>query len=147
MCIRDSKGNLSKRIVNIIQEQIGYVGYQYNNVGELVTTNYSNQASVHRVLNIRGLPEEVEFLLPDSSGYQSQLTFGINGLTTSIQHPNGVLTTHEYDPQQLYRRIKTTTVGQGTGKLQDLTYNYDPTGNILNVADASILVTLSLIHI
>lgn len=129
------KGNLSKRMVTINQEVIGFVEYEYNNIGELTTTNYSNQASVHRVLNIRGLPEEIEYLLPDSSGYQSQLTFGANGLTTSIQHPNGVITNHTYDSQKLYRRTKTTTIGQSNSKIQDISYAYDPTGNILNIVD------------
>ncbi|KAF3356036.1 hypothetical protein VdG1_06774 [Verticillium dahliae VDG1] len=84
-------------------------------------------------VNVRG-----ESTSPDRSNWSAVITgvdYNAKGLLTSISYGNGTKTKRTYDP--LLHRLqgmRTTRTGDPS-PLQDLTYTWDPTGNITHVQD------------
>ena len=130
---------------NIIERSISIDGhatdctitYQYNNLNELIQTNYPDSIFIHQVLNKRGLPKEVEYFIPSKGAEQSFIAYSPHGQISEITHPNGVTTNHTYDPNEQYRLISTLTLSPNGKKLQDTGYKYDDVGNIREITDAS----------
>jgi RHS repeat-associated protein len=65
----------------------------------------------------------------------SGLDYDAKGQCTTARYANGVRTDHEFDP--LTWRLTHLSTTRGADKLQDLTYTYDPMGNVLAIADAA----------
>jgi len=65
------------------------------------------------------------------------IEYNEKGQRTKIQYGNGVITSHQYDPNTF--RLKTIkTTGNDHVNLQELLYNYDPIGNITCIEDKAI---------
>ncbi len=67
--------------------------------------------------------------------FVTNLNYDAKGQRTSIEYGNGVGTTYEYDPLT-FRLVHLQTL-RGADVLQDLTYTYDPAGNITRINDAA----------
>lgn len=63
----------------------------------------------------------------------NNVTYGASGEKRSEHLANGVSTEHGYEPETL--RLVRLASRQGTRKLQDLNYEYDPMGNVLHIKD------------
>ncbi len=64
----------------------------------------------------------------------SSIDYAPTGARTLTAYANGKTTTNTYDASELYRlRTRVTT----PGNLQNLTYAYDPNGNVMQIVDAS----------
>lgn len=91
--------------------------------------------------NVGGLLERVEVKLgadEDSfSVYVDAITYNARRQRASITYGNGFSTAHTYDPQtfRLSRMLTTKAVSGGTRVAQDLSYTYDPVGNITQIDD------------
>lgn len=67
-----------------------------------------------------------------------KIEYDAKGQRTFIEFGNNTRTSYEYDTQT-FRLIKLETVNTMTSeKLQDLSYSYDPVGNITEITDAAI---------
>jgi hypothetical protein len=65
----------------------------------------------------------------------SNLDYNARGQQTLIEYGNGAQSTYEYDPQT-FRQAALHTL-RGADHLQELTYAYDPVGNLASIADAA----------
>ncbi|MFZ5933930.1 RHS repeat-associated core domain-containing protein [Pseudomonas sp. HS6-2] len=63
------------------------------------------------------------------------LAHSAEGRKLSETHGNGVTCTYQYEPRT--QRLAIIRVERQTGLLQDLRYQYDPVGNVLNARDES----------
>jgi RHS repeat-associated protein len=65
--------------------------------------------------------------------YVTAIDYNAKGQRERIAYANGVATTYDYDPLT-FRLIRLQTL-RGNEALQDLSYTYDPMGNITNIED------------
>ena len=94
--------------------------------GSLVRYTYSEANLLERVaLNLRGDADTT--VLVDNIDYDAK------GQRESIEYGNGVRTTYRYDP--LVFRLVSLETRRGDEMLQDLSYAYDPAGNITGIRD------------
>jgi RHS repeat-associated protein len=109
----DRQGN-QLTITNPDSSQVQYV---YNNAGQLNQVNRKENAGgyVAVVSNIDYAPTERR---------------------TVIVNANGTTTTNTYDAGELYR-LRTKITSTPSGNQQNLTYTYDPNGNVTQIVDAS----------
>jgi RHS repeat-associated protein len=68
-------------------------------------------------------------------GYMTSITYNARGQTTQIQYANGTTSTWTYHAQN-FRVTNHSASGPGAVGLQNLSYTYDPVGNITQVTDA-----------
>ncbi len=67
--------------------------------------------------------------------FVKNVDYNAAGQMTKVEYGNGAITTYTYDPLSLQlTRLKTTD--KNNVVIQDLTYQYDSVGNILNITDA-----------
>ncbi len=92
--------------------------------------------------NVAGLLERVDVTLgrrapgPNQTvAFVENIDYDAKGRRSLIERGNGVTTSYHYDPETL-RLNQITSTGPG-GTLQDLSYVYDPVGNITSSADAA----------
>jgi hypothetical protein len=64
-----------------------------------------------------------------------KIDYDAKGQRTRIQYGNGTTTRYHYDPYTFRLTYLLTTANNGTDKLQDLHYTYDPSGNISEIRD------------
>lgn len=76
-------------------------------------------------VNLRGGLTATEFI--------RDIDYDAKGQRVSIEYGNGVHTNYEYDP--LTFRLTRLHTQRGTDPLQDLSYTYDPAGNITDIRD------------
>lgn len=76
-------------------------------------------------VNLRGSTVTTEFI--------RNIDYDAKGQRERIEYGNGVQTSYEYDPLTL--RLTRLHTQRGTERLQDLSYIYDPTGNITAIRD------------
>jgi len=94
--------------------------------GSIVRTSYNEANLLERVdANLRG-DEEVTVVV-------SGVDYNARGQRTSITYGNGAQTDYAYDP--LTFRLTAQRTRQGDTTLQELTYIYDPIGNITHIDD------------
>ncbi len=65
------------------------------------------------------------------------IQYNEKGQRLKIQYGNGVTTSHQYDPNT-FRLTEIKTIGKDHHQLQDLSYTYDPIGNITCIEDKAI---------
>jgi RHS repeat-associated protein len=86
--------------------------------------------------NARGLLQKVDAQLRGATApttFVTQIDYDAKGQRTSIVYGNGVRTTYAYDPQTF--RLTHCRTLRGSERLQDLSYVYDPAGNITHIED------------
>ena len=69
----------------------------------------------------------------DATHFIDDIDYNARGQRTRIDYGNGVHTAYAYDPLTL-RRVHARTL-RGASRLRDLSYTYDPTGNITAIGD------------
>lgn len=87
-----------------------------------------NEANLleHVQARLRGVAEWTTFI--------GDIDYNAKGQRELIQYGNGVETAYHYDPQT-FRLINLSTTRTSNGDLQNLSYTYDPTGNITGIRD------------
>ncbi|HET8681353.1 MAG TPA: SpvB/TcaC N-terminal domain-containing protein [Micromonosporaceae bacterium] len=88
--------------------------------------------------NEAGLLETLSARLSGSATetpYVTNVDYDAQGRRRRVEHANGTVTVHEYDP--LMFRVRRTVTTRGGEALQDLSYVYDPVGNPVDLHDAS----------
>ncbi len=119
--------------------------FTYDLAGNQLSITYpgstgSPQANmlVEYTYNNAGLLEAVQ---KDGADIVTNLDYIPVGLVEKIDYANGVSTTNTYDIGQIYRLTnKSTLLHQGSGGQavhQDISYTFDPVGNITQITDTS----------
>jgi RHS repeat-associated protein len=83
-----------------------------------------------------GLLASLSARLPGSgsdTAYVSAVDYDASGRRLRIAYGNGISTTQAYDP--LTFRLQSATTSRGGEALQDIEYTYDPSGNVVDIAD------------
>ncbi|WP_048141466.1 DUF2341 domain-containing protein [Methanosarcina horonobensis] len=96
--------------------------YKYDSMDRVIRITYPNAASVNLRYNNQTLLESVE-------GVIDNLDYNARNQITRKEYSNGVVTTYTYDSQKLLLdRIY-------SAGLQDLNYDFDNVGNVLQIVD------------
>jgi RHS repeat-associated protein len=69
----------------------------------------------------------------DVTTFVTNLEYNARGQRLAVEHGNGVVTTSEYDPETF--RLRKLRTHRDTERLQDLTYTFDPAGNVTELRD------------
>ncbi len=92
-----------------------------------ITRPWYNEAGLleRMAVNLRGAAEATVFV--------ANIDYNAKGQRTQIDHGNGVRTTYDYDERTF--RLARLHTRRGVDILQDLSYTYDPAGNITDLRD------------
>ena len=95
-------------------------------------------STIRRSYNLGGLLDRVEVTYTDGSQQPlvNQILYNANEQRLAVVYANGVTTTYEYEDSTL-RLLKLSTVRAGQSGLQDISYTYDPVGNVTRTFDAT----------
>ncbi|GIX46751.1 MAG: hypothetical protein KatS3mg131_0962 [Candidatus Tectimicrobiota bacterium] len=95
--------------------------------GSIVRPAYNEANLLERIeANLRGAAAATVFV--------ADIDYNARGQRERIAYGNGVVTTYAYDPLT-FRLTRLRTVRSGGEVLQDLSYTYDPAGNITSLRD------------
>lgn len=104
--------------------------YEYDGIdGSLSRIYYPNDIKVNYIYNNAGQLEEVD-------DYVNDIDYAPHGGMSFMAYANGYSTTNTYDPEQLWRLDQRLTTGPN-GNIQNIAYEYDAVGNILEIDDDS----------
>lgn len=130
-------GNLKKETKNIFG--MNYVTqYSYDFQDNPLTIIHPDNSTIHYVYDGTGLLDTVSW---SGSGVSNQNLININSYSpvrqvTNTIYANGVQTTNSYAHTKQYRLVDRQTQKGGV-MIQDLSYTYDPVGNIIKIIDDS----------
>jgi RHS repeat-associated protein len=101
-----------------------------------------DRSIIHPIHNEANLLEKVEVQLRGAAArtvFVKDINYDAKGQRQSIEYGSGVKTEYRYD-RDTFRLIRLLTTGMdadGATSLQDLSYTYDPVGNITTIQDAA----------
>ena len=110
----------------------------YDALNRIVTSTSPDASIFTPTYNDAGLLETIDvFVRGDVSAtsFVSNIDYDAHGRRTSIEYANGTTTAYTYDA--LTFRLATLVTTKSTDVLQDLSYTFDPVGNIVAIADAA----------
>ena len=97
-------------------------------VPSITNHEYNESGLLNKVLvnvNNTGTTEYVKRIERDAKGQRQFIAYG-----------NGTFSSYDYDTETFrLRRLQTKPAGGGNDAYQDLSYTYDPVGNIINIED------------
>ncbi len=97
--------------------------------GSVTTTTFNQRSLVAAIeVGIRGAA---------ATPFVTAVSYDAKGQRKSIAYGNGAGTTYAYDPDTFRLTQLVSTRPGGPNPLQDLSYAYDPVGNVTNLADAA----------
>jgi YD repeat-containing protein len=111
----------------------------YDALGRPVEARSPDGTRVRPSYNEASLLERVEVALRGSSSFAAYVTdvdYDVKGRRERIRYANGAETHYEYDPLTL-RLTRVRTTRPSGGPVQDLSYTYDPSGNVVEATDAA----------
>jgi len=107
----------------------------YDSLDRLTSVTYPDNTIVEYRYNKQGGIQSI--FSPATGGnvyYVKYATYNANGQLEYIQYGNNSSTGYTYDPNNLRLEHLVTMNGNGS-KVQDLTYNFDPVGNVTSIID------------
>jgi RHS repeat-associated protein len=119
-----------KKTVNTIDYD---TAFEYDWLGNVLGMTYPNAMEVDYIYNNAGQLEAVD---KGGNDLVTDIDYSPNGLVAQINYANGVSTVNTYDPAKLWRLTEKVTT-KGMDQLQDISYEYDAVGNILEIDDLS----------
>jgi RHS repeat-associated protein len=113
----------------------------YDALNRVLTATTPDQSVTNPFYNERNLLASVTVNPHDAATATTTIVqstaYDAKGQRQSIAYGNGAITAYTYDPDT-FRLIELTTTRPGaTGPLQDLSYTYDPVGNITRLTDSA----------
>jgi RHS repeat-associated protein len=106
-----------------------------------------NNSIIHYIYNEGSMLDRVEVKLRGSGTFTpivQDINYNAKGQRVFIKYGNGVQTNYTYD-DRTFRLVHLETQ-RGRDNLQDLSYNYDPVGNITHIQDNSDLHQVVFFH-
>ena len=152
---RDFKGNVLSASRQLLQDYAGDVDWSqapgldaetfttattYDALSRPVTITTPDASVTSPVYNQRSLLAQMTVSLGGANaatGFVTSVTYDPKGQRQLISYGNGAITSYTYD-RDTFRLIRLRTTRPTAGNpLQDLTYTYDPVGNITRITDAA----------
>ncbi|MCB9489600.1 MAG: toxin [Deltaproteobacteria bacterium] len=149
----DFKGNLLTTARNLIQDYKALPDWSasptlesetfttqttYDALNRVTSRTTPDSSETLPVYNEAGLLESLSVKLRGSgtaTDFVDNIDYNARGQRTQIAYANGTETDYTYDPNT-YRLTRLVTTRTSDSKvLQDLTYTYDPVGNITHIVD------------
>ncbi len=124
----------------VIDSKTYTTSYDYDIQGNQILITNPDLSQVRREYDPAGLLEKIQKKEPNDAGFIDVVsTFEYNpvGFVSKQVNANGTITTSTYDQSKLYRLTNKQTSNTDGVKSQDISYNYDFSGNIINIVDAS----------
>ena len=152
--VKDFKGNVLQASRQVLTDYVHDVDWSgspglepalgkastYDALNRVVTTTTPDGTVTTPTYNVRNLLAAASVDLRGGGTTTPVVTaagYDAKGQRQSITYGNGVTTSYSYDPET-FRLTNLTTLRPGDpGPLQDLTYVYDPVGNITRVTDGA----------
>ncbi|MEW5956352.1 MAG: PKD domain-containing protein [Chloroflexota bacterium] len=107
-------------------------GYGYDPLGRLQTMTYPDGEVITTTYNAQNLVASLSSSLGDT--YLSSAAYTPLDQPTALAFGNGVSSSYDYDPAS-FRLRGVQTTAPGSVALQDVTYQYDPAGNISAITE------------
>ncbi|PID83523.1 hypothetical protein CSB11_00720, partial [Candidatus Campbellbacteria bacterium] len=118
---------------NTIIDGVSYTtDFDYNRQGQVTKVTNPNTLITENKYNKQGLVKEIK----QDGQKVVEYEYEVNGKVKKEEYQNGVETNYTYNPNKLYELTNKTTV-LNSQNVQDLSYQYDNVGNILQITDAS----------
>ncbi len=109
------------------------IQHLYDNQGAVVKTVYPNGTEVGYEYNAMG---KVKKVTKNGVAVVTSISYAPTKLIQEIEYANGIRSTFTYDANELHRLRNKKILSTPTGEmLQDITYTYDPVGNITRMVD------------
>lgn len=124
----DGRGRVTQESKTISGGGTYNTSYTYDDLNRVKTTTYPDGEVVNSTYSVQGLSQS----LAGASTYVSAAGYNAAGQPTALTLGNTVKTSYLYDAQRM--RLLHTQVGTG-GSLLDMSYSYDPVGNITRLTD------------
>ncbi|MCF7831090.1 hypothetical protein K9M41_03815, partial [Candidatus Gracilibacteria bacterium] len=128
----DPLGRVRRQTFTIDEEEF-LTAFEYDILGNPLSVTYPNNTVVRYGYSGAGQLQTV-FLEPDP--VILNIDYAPTGSISQINFANGVETINNYDITQLYRLISKKTK-RGEQIWQNISYNYDPVGNVIFIQDSS----------
>ncbi len=149
LCVISNSTLVDSKIYNalgqVVQEtkRVGHTNYtslyDYDRAGNQVLVTNPDGSDVQYMYNAAGTINQIQRKESSDPSFINVITnidYNEVGLPTVIHYANGSTTTNTYDAGELYRLVHKVTVANNQN-VQDLSYDYDAVGNILQIVDAS----------
>ncbi len=111
----------------------------YDALNRPVSLVSPDNSEIQPTYNEANLLEQVQVRLRGAAEWTSfvaDIDYNAKGQRELIEYGNGVQTTYDYDPLT-FRLINLKTTRDSDGDLQNLSYTFDPAGNITYIKDAA----------
>jgi RHS repeat-associated protein len=138
--LQDYTGNVDWALAPLLDTEIFPSASTYDALSRPVTVTTPDGSVTNPVFNERSLLAQVNVDLdgaPAATSFVSTVSYDPKGQRQQISYGNGATTSYIYDPDTFRLIQLQTTRPAGPNPLQDLTYTYDPVGNITRLKDAA----------
>ncbi|MGH3274933.1 MAG: toxin TcdB middle/C-terminal domain-containing protein, partial [Streptosporangiaceae bacterium] len=112
----------------------------YDALSRPVTVTTPDGSITSQAFNERSLLAGVTVSLATAAGpadYVTGIAYDAKGQRQRLVYGNGAVSTYAYDPDTFRLTGLSTIRASGPGPLQDLSYTYDPVGNVTRLKDAA----------
>jgi RHS repeat-associated protein len=123
-----------------LEEEVFSSETSYDALNRPITLTAPDRSVVRPAYNEANLLERLDVSLKgagEATAFVTNIDYNAKGQRELIEYGNGARTTSTYDPLTFRLSHLETTRSSDTAVLQDLSYSYDPAGNICSIADAA----------
>ncbi|MGK3997606.1 RHS repeat-associated core domain-containing protein [Sorangium sp. So ce1024] len=113
---------------------------EYDALNRPTSLNAPDASEIKPTYNEAGLLERVEVRIRGAAGWTTfvdNIDYDAKGQRERIDYGNGTSTVYTYDPLTFRLSRLKTTRSSDSAVLQNLTYVYDPVGNIVEIGDSA----------
>ena len=142
----DYKGSINWAEPPLLEPETAKTGFTYDVFHQLTSETTPDGSVTTHTYNQAGLLIQVGVTFEDGTAQPiiQQVQYNANGQRLSIVYASGVTTTYNYEDTTLrllrLNSVRSSTDPKGqprTSTLQDISYTYDPVGNVTRVYDAT----------
>jgi RHS repeat-associated protein len=129
--------DLSAALTNLLNPEGFETNTTYDALNRTTSVKTPDATVIRPVYNEANLLEQVDVNLrgaPIAARFVRDIEYNAKGQRVAIEYGNGVRTEYTYDPFT-FRLARLVTTRDASMRLQDLTYTYDPIGNITSIED------------
>ena len=123
-----------------LETEIFTTATTYDALSRPVTVTTPDGSITSQAFNERSLLAGVTVSLATAAGpadYVTGMAYDAKGQRQRLLYGNGAVSTYAYDPDTFRLTGLSTIRASGPGPLQDLSYTYDPVGNVTRLKDAA----------
>jgi len=125
----DDRLRVNSQSLSVDNESLN-ISYSYDSQDRVLTKTLPDGTVIDYSYNDQNF-------LASVAGIVSDIDYNAMGMKLNVSYANGPLSEYSYDPENL--RLKSIK----TGSLQDLSYMYDPVGNIVSIYGGSVNTTMA----